>query len=92
MLQKELRVAEIGLERGKIRGEKVRRERGELGDTEKQSTCILVYSYLEYHTVTRPYAGFRHPDRMAPDSSVWGGKIIALYDPGICFLRFRSFP
>ena len=26
------------------------------------------------HTVTRPYAGFRHPDRMALDSSVWGGE------------------
>jgi hypothetical protein len=26
------------------------------------------------YTVTRPYAGFRHPDRMAPDSSVWGGE------------------
>jgi hypothetical protein len=26
------------------------------------------------HTVTRPYAGFRHPDRMAPDSSVRGGE------------------
>ncbi len=26
------------------------------------------------YTVTRPYAGFRHPDRMAPESSVWGGE------------------
>ncbi len=24
------------------------------------------------HTVTRPYAGFPHQERMAPDSSVWG--------------------
>ncbi len=23
-------------------------------------------------TVTRPYAGFRHPDRMAPDQTVRG--------------------
>ncbi len=39
------------------------------------------------HTVTRPYAGFRHPDRMAPESSVrgrendcfiWSGNIKAV--------------
>ncbi len=44
------------------------------------------------YTVTRPYAGFRHPDRMAPDSSVWGGKLIALYGLEICSLRYWSFP
>ena len=27
-----------------------------------------------YYTVTRPYAGFRHPDRMAPDQTVRGGE------------------
>jgi hypothetical protein len=26
------------------------------------------------YTVTRPYAGFRHPDRMAPDQTVRGGE------------------
>jgi hypothetical protein len=26
------------------------------------------------HTVTRPYAGFCHPDRMAPDQTVRGGE------------------
>ncbi len=26
------------------------------------------------YTVTRPYAGFRHPDRMAPDQTVREGE------------------
>jgi hypothetical protein len=25
---------------------------------------------MQLHTVTRPYTGFRHPDRMAPDQTV----------------------
>ncbi len=29
---------------------------------------------LSAYTVTRPYAGFRHPDRMAPDKTVRGGE------------------
>ncbi len=29
---------------------------------------------IPFHTVTRPYAGFRHPDRMAPDQTVRGGE------------------
>ncbi len=32
----------------------------------------LILKYL--YTVTRPYAGFRHPDRMAPDQTVRGGE------------------
>jgi hypothetical protein len=35
-------------------------------------------------TVTRPYAGFRHQDRMAPDSSVWGGE-------NDCFYMVREY-
>jgi hypothetical protein len=42
------------------------------------------------YTVTRPYAGFRHPDRMAPDQTVRGGEND--YGPGIFSLTFRSFP
>ncbi len=42
--------------------------------------------YLGQYTVTRPYAGFRHPDRMAPDQTVregendcfiWSGNFLA---------------
>ncbi len=28
--------------------------------------------WLTSYTVTRPYVGFRHPDRMAPDQTVRG--------------------
>jgi hypothetical protein len=31
-------------------------------------------SGINRNTVSRPYAGFRHPDRMASDSSVRGGE------------------
>ncbi len=34
----------------------------------------LPHQYYPPHTVTRPYAGFRHPDRMAPDQTVRGGE------------------
>ncbi len=35
-------------------------------------------------TVTRPYAGFRHPDRMAPDQTVRGGE-------NYCFIWSGNF-
>ncbi len=40
-------------------------------------TCWLQESHYydtRPHTVTRPYAGFRRPDRMAPDQTVRGGE------------------
>ncbi len=37
--------------------------------------------YLTY-TVTRPYEGFRHPDRMAPESTVRGRENDSLVRPG----------
>ncbi len=43
--------------------------------------------------MTRPYAGICHSVQIAPNSSVGGdGKIVALYGPGICSLRYRSSP
>ncbi len=36
------------------------------------------------YTVTRPYAGFRHPDRMAPDQTVRGGE-------NYCFIWSGNF-
>jgi hypothetical protein len=38
--------------------------------------CLFGHSEDTYRrcTVTRPYAGFRHPDWMAPESSVRGGE------------------
>ncbi len=36
--------------------------------------CTVMTYKLLRHTVTRPYAGFRHPDRMAPDQTVRGGE------------------
>jgi len=41
----------------------------------KNQLCrVPRFSTLSPHTVTRPYAGFRHPDRMAPDQTVRGGE------------------
>ncbi len=48
------------------------------------AVCIKFRKIL--YTVTRPYAGFRHPDRMAPDQTVregendcfiWSGNFLA---------------
>jgi hypothetical protein len=45
-------------------------------------TIVSIYSDNEekkaiLYTVTRIYAGFRHPDRMTPESSVRGGENIS---------------
>jgi hypothetical protein len=48
------------------------------------SHSLLTNSALVY-TVTRPYAGFRHPDRMAPDQMVRGGE-------NYCFIWSGNFP
>jgi hypothetical protein len=51
------------------------------------------------YTVTRPYAGFRHPDRMAPDQtvrgrenecSIWSGNLLPQV-PKFSVIN-RSFP
>ncbi len=46
---------------------------------------VMVRRGSVWCTVTRPYAGFRHPDRMAPDQtvrgrenecSIWSGNLL----------------
>jgi hypothetical protein len=43
------------------------------------------------YTVTRPYAGFRHPDQMAPDSSVRGGENDCLIWAGNLLTQLPKF-
>jgi len=57
-----------------------------------ECTCTarnLFYKVLR--TVTRPYAGFRHPDRMAPESSVRGRKNISPGRPGYIHPQMANF-
>jgi hypothetical protein len=48
----------------------------------------------ELYIVTRPYAGFRHPDWMAPDKRSGEGKILSLAHAGILLSSMPeiSFP
>ncbi len=46
----------------------------------KYILCLLVY------TVTRPYAGFRHPDQMVPDQMVREREMVALHGPENSYL------
>jgi hypothetical protein len=34
----------------------------------------VLLTIVNCHTVTKPYAGFRHPDQMASDQTVRGGE------------------
>jgi hypothetical protein len=47
--------------------------------------CIHIYS------VTRPYEGFRHPDWMAPKSTVRGRENDSLVRPGKIYTQIPSF-
>jgi hypothetical protein len=44
-----------------------------------------------YCTVTRPYEGFRHPDWMAPESTVRGRENDSLVRPGYIYPLLPSF-
>ncbi len=44
-----------------------------------------------FYTVTRPYEGFRHPDWMAPESTVRGRENDSLVRPGYIHLQILSF-
>jgi hypothetical protein len=46
---------------------------------------------MSRHTVTRPYEGFRHPDWMAPESTVRGRENDSLVRPGYIHLQITSF-
>jgi hypothetical protein len=47
---------------------------------------------MPVHTVTRPYEGFRHPDWIAPESTVRGRENDSLVRPGYIHLQIPSFP
>jgi hypothetical protein len=49
-------------------------QRGDMRDREMSRLDFCNLSVIIQYTVTRPYAGFRHPDRMAPDQTVRGGE------------------
>jgi hypothetical protein len=43
------------------------------------------------YTVTRPYEGFRHPDWMAPESTVMGRENDSLVRPGYIHPQIPGF-
>jgi hypothetical protein len=49
-----------------------------------------VFLHFTY-TVTRPYKGFRHPDWMAPESTVRGRENDSLVRPGYIHPQIPSF-
>jgi hypothetical protein len=46
---------------------------------------------FNFYTVTRPYEGFRHPDWMAPESTVRGRENDSLVRPGYLHPLLTSF-
>ncbi len=52
---------------------------------------ISVISRFGFYTVTRPNEGFRHPDWMAPESTVRGRENDSLVRPGYLHPQILSF-
>jgi hypothetical protein len=51
----------------------------------------IIINLFFLYTVTRPYEGFRHPDWMAPESSVRGRENDSLVRPGYIHPQIPSF-
>jgi hypothetical protein len=59
--------------------------------TELRKLKAYLYDYIQTRTVTRPYEGFRHPDWVAPESTVRGRENDSLVRPGYIHPQITSF-